>query len=381
MKKSRYPNSYHLGYRAGHARGFTSGREAGYRQGLRDSRSKPSETKKTIRVLVISAERSPSYQIGIRQPLSLLQSQGHCTFEVKSKVEVTGKHVADADMVIVQRSVEPEVYNYFEQARILGKRTVYVIDDYYEALPRTNTMGKYFAHPEKRKTFADFLKNADIVKVDAPYFGKLLMEKYHSNVAYFPASVDFAWFDQAEKKPKHDGAVVIGYEGSNKEQDFVAVVPALIRILNEYGKLIKLEFYGFVPEALRKYPSVTYENPEPDYRTFIRKLYQCNWDIGLAPLEDTPFNHCKTNNKFREYAACGIPGIYSSSPAYTDWVVHGETGILVPHTEEGWYEGLKRLIEDRQLRSKIKVRAIEAARKYFTIDACAEQWRKQILHV
>ncbi|GAA0373752.1 hypothetical protein GCM10008933_01010 [Paenibacillus motobuensis] len=397
-QKSRYPISYHLGYRAGQARGFTEGREAGYQRALRDVRATGrevqssehsnidkstilSETKKTVRVLIISAIRLPSYQIGIRQPLSLLESQGHCTFEVKSKHEVTEQHVADADIVIVQRSVEPRVYKYFELARILGKRTVYVIDDYYEALPQTNSIGKYYAHPDRQKAFADFLKNADIVKVDAPYFGKLLVEKYNSNVIYFPASVDFAWIEQVEKKPKNDSVIVIGYEGANKEQDFVAVVPALLKILNEYGKFIKLEFYGFVPESLSQHPSVSYNNPEADYRTFIRKLYQSNWDIGLAPLDDTPFNHCKTNNKFREYAACGIPGIYSSSPAYTDWVVHRENGIIVPHTEEGWYEGMKQLIEDRLLRARIKERAAEVARKHFTINACAEQWKEQILHI
>jgi glycosyltransferase involved in cell wall biosynthesis len=332
-----------------------------------------------LHVLIISAEHLTSYQVGIRQPLRLLKHQGYCTFEIKSKYDVTDQHVADADIVIVQRSVEPRVYRYFVLARKLGKRTVYVIDDYYEALPPTDAKGKYFAHPERRDTFRNFLKNADIVKVDSPYFAKLLQEKYGSNVVYFPASVDFAWIEQTRKKPKAAGKIVIGYEGSRKENDFAPVIPALKNILHKYGQIVQLEFYGYVPDALRDHPSVTFHKEKVDYKTFIRKLRQSNWDIGLAPLEDNLFNRCKTNNKFREYAACGIPGIYSDTPAYSDWVIHGETGIVVPHTEEGWYKGIKRLIEDRELREKIKAQAEEAARKHFTVEECAKQWREHIL--
>ncbi|GIP31279.1 glycosyltransferase [Paenibacillus sp. J2TS4] len=424
-KKSSFSFSYQLGYRAGRDRGFAVGKEAGYQLGLKDVQvARQPDTqeheagleqateqanllnleagaiavadkevvaegvtelagvnKKTAHILIISAKNLPSYQIGIHQPFSLLKDQGLCTFEVRSKYDVSDKHVADSDIVIVQRSVEPNVYRYFEQARKLGKRTVYVIDDYYEAVPPTGKRGKYFADPGRRKAFADFLKNADIVKVDSSYFEKVLIEKYRSNVVYFPASVDFAWIQQVKKKPKTGSALVIGYEGTDKENDFAPVVPALLRILKEYGKAVRLEFYGFVPEALKNHPSVTYVKPEADYRTFIRRLYQSNWDIGLAPLEENLFNNCKTNNKFREYAACEIPGIYSSSPAYKDWVDHGKTGMIVPHSEEGWYEGMKQLIENRQLRATIREQAELVARRHFTIDACAKEWRKRILHI
>ncbi len=408
--ESRYPVSFRLGYRAGRIRGFADGREAGFKIGFsnvqatgqvamsteeRDAQEnadagsnagdpeavlQPSEGgARVAHLLIVSAEHLPSYQIGIRQPLSLLQEQGHCTFEVQSKHDVTDADVAAADIVIVQRSVEPHIYRYFEQAKLLGKRTVYVIDDYYAALPPTDKRGKYFADPGRRKAFSDFLENADIVKVDSPYFEKLLIEKYDSHVVYFPASVNFSWMDRERKKPKSGSALVIGYEGTSKEKDFEPVVPALLRIMKEYGSSIRLEFYGFVPERLENHPSVSFVQAEADYETFIRRLYRSHWDIGIAPLEDTPFNRCKTNNKFREYAACEIPGIYSSSPAYTDWVVHGETGVIVPHSEEGWYEGLKQLIEDRQLRAHIQEQAELAARMHFSVDTCARQWRKKIL--
>ncbi|GIP31281.1 glycosyltransferase [Paenibacillus sp. J2TS4] len=335
--------------------------------------------RKLLHVLIISVEQLPSFQIGILQPFLLLEKQGVCTFSVINEHGMTEEHLVAADIVIVQRSVKPSVYNFFKKAKKMGKRTVYVIDDYYLAFPPTEDIGKYYAEPSRRKTFIKFLRNADIVKVDASYFGKLLQRNHNSHVVYFPASVDFTWIEQVEKKPKDKSVIVIGYEGNNKERDFTPVTPALLQIIDYYGGLVKLEFYGFVPEALKNYPGVYYEMPEADYRTFIRKLYQCNWDIGLAPLADKIYNNCKTNNKFREYAACGIPAIYSDSPAYKDWVIQGETGMVVPHTTEGWYEGLKQLIDNRSLRSKIKKQAEQEARKHFSIEVCAKQWEEHIL--
>lgn len=408
MKKKSTSFSFRSGYRAGRFRGFMDGKAAGYKHARKELQmTQPeagleqtnqiipetetvtgteveiakTENQKTVHILIISAKNLTSYQIGIHQPLNLLKKQGICTFEVKTKHEVTNKHVAEADMVIVQRSVEPEVYSYFQLARKLGKRTVYVIDDYYEAFPSYSKRRAYFAAPDRRKTFQHFLKHADIVKVDSPYLKKLLIKKYRSNVVYFPASVDFSWIQQIKKKPKEDNTIVIGYEGSNKENDFIPVVPALLQLLKEYGKSLRLEFYGFVPKKLRGHPSVTYVKNEENYRKFIRTLYQCNWDIGLAPLTDNLFNHCKTNNKFREYAACGIPGIYSPSRAYTDWVDHGRNGIIVPHSEKGWYQGIKQLIENPQLRQNIREQAELEARIHFRLSACAEKWRKLILNM
>ena len=108
-------------------------------------------------------------------------------------------------------------------------------------------------------------------------------------------------------------------------------------------------------------------------------MYCSNWDIGLAPLELTLLHDCKTNNKFREYGACGIPGIYTSSPAYKEWVVDHENGLLVAQTRDGWYDALVELIDRPELRERIKENAESKARESFSVEACADQWHKQIL--
>ena len=138
---------------------------------------------------------------------------------------------------------------------------------------------------------------------------------------------------------------------------------------------------GFIPAGLQGLPGVSFVPLNMDYRSFIQSLYRTTWDFGLAPLNDSLFNLCKTNNKFREYASCHIPGIYTNMPAYSDSVVQEETGLLVPQTTEGWYGGMKRMIEDHSLRHKIKERAAIFSRSQFPLDQAAVNWRQHILNV
>ncbi|GGF98683.1 glycosyltransferase [Paenibacillus abyssi] len=368
-------------YQRGHIAGFERGKADGFQQGRADALSSNTTAiaeRTKADVLVIAAGFIPSLDIGVIQPFNELKNRGNFNFEVMGEDEVSKEMIAAANTVVFVRNVEPAAYTLMELAHQLRKQTVYVIDDNFLEMDPGTPVGLYYCEPERRETFIKFLKNAKTVKVDALELGEYIQKRYNNNVVYFPGSVDFAWIDQQSKDERNDMQVVIGYEGGVKEEDFAPVIPALKKILDYYGGFVRLEFFGFVPASLEGHPSVSYEEGGMDYRSFIRKLKQCTWDIGLAPLHNHSFNNSKTNNKFREYAACQIPGIYSKSPVYTPWVTHGETGYLAPHTEEGWYEGIRKLIEDPEMRHRIKENAEAAARQHFSLDTCVENWNKYI---
>lgn len=242
----------------------------------------------------------------------------------------------------------------------------------------TTSVGEYYNDPIRRETFIKFLKNTQIIKVDAPDLGTYIHERYNRHVIYFPASIDFEWLDQHDRRDKSQEQVVIGYAGGDKEEDFVPVISALNKILDYYGGFVRLEFFGYLPPSLAEHPSVKYEGGGMEYKEFLKKLNQSNWNIGIAPLANNSFNKGKTNTKFREYGACGIPGIYSKSPVYMHWVEQGETGYLVEHNEEHWYEGIKAMIEDPAMRQRIKENAQSAARQHFALQTCIDNWKKFI---
>jgi hypothetical protein len=76
------------------------------------------------------------------------------------------------------------------------------------------------------------------------------------------------------------------------------------------------------------------------------------WDIGIAPIADVPFNRTRSNVKLKEYAAAGVAWLASPIGPYAGF---GEKqgGRLV--SDDGWYEALERLIvKERERRKLVK---------------------------
>lgn len=333
-----------------------------------------------IHALIIGSDKIASYKIGIEQPFGYLKKQGICSYDVVSDEDIQVSAMVAADIIIFFRSVKSEAYKFLEIAREMGKKTVYVIDDHFLAMSPATEIGSYYHESSKRSTYIQFLRNADTVKVASSFFAKHLETHFKPrNIVCFPGSVDFSTLKGLKKDNKHDDRIIIGYEGGKKSIAFEPVIKALRGIIRKYGDKVRVEFFGYVPEEIEGKPQVIFKKHNSNYISFLKSLYRSNWDIGLAPLEQTLLHDCKTNNKFREYGACQIPGIYTSSPAYTDWVTHKENGMLVSQTRDGWYEAIEELIEHSELRENIKENAERKARESFSVEACADHWHKQIL--
>lgn len=65
-----------------------------------------------------------------------------------------------------------------------------------------------------------------------------------------------------------------------------------------------------------------------------------NFDIGLAPLADSPFHRAKSWNKALEYASLGVPYIASPSPEYLRLDFENQR---IARSEQEWLEHLNEL--------------------------------------
>jgi tetratricopeptide (TPR) repeat protein len=90
-----------------------------------------------------------------------------------------------------------------------------------------------------------------------------------------------------------------------------------------------------------------------DYYNFISHL-----DIGLAPLEDTPFNRSRSDVKFLEYAAHGVVPVVQATGPYLYSVKDGGTGFFFNSTDE-LIATLERLADDDPLRTGVSASARE----------------------
>lgn len=94
-----------------------------------------------------------------------------------------------------------------------------------------------------------------------------------------------------------------------------------------------------------------FDHPRYTYRPWvpIERLIETesDFDVGLAPLVDTPFNRARSNVKLKEYAAAGAAWLASPIGPYAG-MGEREGGLLV--ADDGWPAALFRIVDDDALR-------------------------------
>ena len=182
------------------------------------------------------------------------------------------------------------------------------------------------------------------------------------------------------KKNRSDGKVRIVFATSRVLEDNLASIflPTIGRILKKYDKQIEVHFLGMHPKGMAASPNVYVKRYTGNYDRFLQNFSKAGYDIGLAPLQDDLFHRSKTNNKFREYGACGIAGIYSNVDVYSSCVVNEKTGLLVSNSADSWFEAVARLIENPELREKIGKQSREYVQLHYSQKVFEELFWHQI---
>ena len=286
--------------------------------------------------------------------------------------------IGEADVIIIQRSFpRQETMALLEDMIITAsKPLIYETDDLLTALPDSHPEAAVYAR--HTPIITALMVNCDIVVVSTPALQKTYLELY-DDVAVFPNTLDRSlWYMPfVERRTNNDTGrpIRIGFCGSHTHlPDLQAIEPALLRVVERFGDRVNLCFVGCVTEPLKRLPGTSFSGNFVHYADYPRLIRSLDLDIGLAPLCDTNFNSHKSHVKYLEYAACGIPGIYSQLTAYANTVVHRQTGLLVPQDSDAWYEAIATFIEDRELANRIASNAYQDVWSRFAADMAASEW-------
>jgi hypothetical protein len=99
-------------------------------------------------------------------------------------------------------------------------------------------------------------------------------------------------------------------------------------------------------------------------------------DIGLMPLEDTPFNRGKCGLKLLQYMAAGLPTLASPVGVNSEIVIEGRTGHLCRHEKE-WTAALAGLLESPSRRAEMGAEGRNRCVKAYSI----RRWLPEYLGV
>jgi glycosyltransferase involved in cell wall biosynthesis len=263
-------------------------------------------------------------------------------------------------------------------AKRAGKKTVWASDDDLLNLDSSNPVGGRYERSKVRTTIEDMMKTADTLWTFSEQMRRKYLEKGFQEVHYCHSIAPFSDSAIQCTDDHHQGSdlIRIGHIGdfshANEMHNLVSAIQVLSKV--KLNRKWIFEFAGFTPPELENHPNVRSVPYIKGIDNFHKWLRSASWSIGIAPLRDTPFNRCKTDNKFRTFSANGIAGIYTKIPPYSDSVVHEHTGLLCDDSSEEYAECLKRLIEDDVLREHIKQQSQKIAMERYHPKAVATQY-------
>jgi hypothetical protein len=326
------------------------------------------------RVLAILPRLSPSAWINVIKPLVALHEAGCVRAWVTLESLASPREIQRADVVVFSRNICPDRAGLLRMAVHCGVPVLYDLDDNFFEVPPDSAVGRACAQPRHLAMLCEYLSSATLVRV----YSRPLLERvaqFNANVEMVAGAVDLGQIRAPAEVSS--GPIKLVYATGRLDDSLGEIfLPALRRLLDEAGPRIEAHFWG--PRPPVGLHGVRHHAVIHNYDRFLRRFSSAGFEIGLAPLADDIFHRSKTNTKFREYGACRIAGVYSDVDVYSDCVRHGETGLLVPNTTAGWYQALRRLVDDASLRRTIQQQARAVVEAHYSQERFESLFLEQI---
>ena len=300
------------------------------------------ENQRLSHVLLIYRRMIPSIRLCGHCQMEYLAREGKLEYRAIQEMKIKSSDLNWADVVLLGRLDSWYEYQLTKKLHEAGKYLIYIIDDDLLNIPPEISSAAYYGQKEIQGYIRGMIGMSDAIMSPSP----LLLQKYATD-GRRAIQIEEPAIDPVPYKP-HDPnkPVKIGFAGSiDRTGDIENILKdALIQIKQEYGDRVQFEFFGAIPSFARELDArcIPYCNSYDEYRKTLNSL---EWDIGLAPMPDTPFHACKHYNKFIEYAAAGIVGVFSDVMPYMQlrgWVYEL---VFCANNPKAWADALFGLIE------------------------------------
>ena len=255
-----------------------------------------------------------------------------------STVMVTDeKYYTNVKCVRIQRQATPSQLKFVTYLKQLGEKmkfnVVYEIDDivFYEDIPEYNKFRGAFVDDEIRQATISMMQMSDEITVTCDYMKQYYMDKTgNKNISVIPNYPPRYWLDQYDElmieknfsKRKKKPRVLYAGSGAHfdvdnlagQKDDFYHVVETVKKTVNKYQWI----FIGAFPVGLRplvQQGKIEYY-PWTSLYEYPRLVQKVRPNVMVAPLTDNVFNRSKSDLKFVEGCAFGVPAICQDMCTY-----------------------------------------------------------------
>jgi hypothetical protein len=278
----------------------------------------------------------------------LLNYQGHMMVTDTTVMVLDPRWYVNVKVCRLQRQATPAQLEFVKFLKEVQKehkfRIIYEVDDvvFREDIPDYNKFKTAFTSDEIRNTVVNIIDLCDEVTVTCDFMRKLYQERTGKQEItvipnfpakwwignYFDPNRINALYDKNKKKPRllyaGSGAHFDVENRVGQKDDFEHVIKAIIDSRHKYQWV----FIGAFPLALRPY----IERGEIEFHQWQRlydypaKIHELGVQMMVAPLQDNSFNRAKSDLKYIEACAYGLPVACQDMCTYEQAEIKFKTG-------------------------------------------------------
>ena len=279
------------------------------------------------------------------------------------------------DVVVVQR-ILPFLDVLRKKCNKYGIKLVYETDDDLLGVEPNSPSYEYVNRVSD--SIKNFIDDSEVITVTTP----TLASKFDENKTVIISNYYVDSVFDIKEDIKTEGKLKLGYYGTlTHSKDLFLIKNVILKLKEKYDFDFEV-IGGFnasdnVDENWFK--SVELPPDNMDFEKFMGWLSKTiDWDIALVPLDDSPFNQCKSELKFIELAVLGLPGVYSDMCVYNNVVTDGIDGFLAGNDDE-WVEKIEMLILNNDLRKNIRNNALNKVLRDYLIEDRIQMWERVLI--
>jgi glycosyltransferase involved in cell wall biosynthesis len=278
------------------------------------------------------------------------------------------KELLTCDAVHVYRWADRAVMACVDALRARGVGITWDIDDDCRLIPRESPSYKDYGGLKGAREFANQIKmmnRADLVTTTTDYLADRLRATTQTPVVAIDNYLDRSQF----AKPVPHPGVVIGWAAAHEHRADVARLRLveLLREVMDADSRIRVATLGIRLKLDPDRYSFNAGVPLQELASHMRQF-----DIGIAPLGDVPFNFCRSAVKLKEYAAAGVPWLASDRGPYSGLDSTSCGGITLSDDEQ-WRSALLALAASSEKRETLRRKGMAWAETQ-RMERNVEQW-------
>lgn len=194
--------------------------------------------------------------------------------------------------------------------------------------------------------------------------------QYHStnkNIIVLPNIINETLID--ENKNFNSDKIILGWFGNGGHYDSLSKINKIIlKILDEYNN-VYLNVYSDSQLIFDLFDNPKVNKIKYNFNFLEFQKSVGDIDINLAPLSQNYFDLHKSNIRIILPGYKGIPSVASNFAEYMDL---GNENVLLCSTDDDWYNNIKSLINDVELRNKIG----SSIKNYIQDNLTFSKWSK-----